>query len=260
MRAETAIDVELKSALADLDLIGLNHALYRCEREEESTEYGGDGAYDIPDCGRLTYAGIAGAAVPFESIRAPDDLAHPVCAHLRAGNWILDWSVDRLQREAITKSLGDALKPIVGAISKLPSALKPARAAQFFTWIRAMLEARALECMSTFARSSPLTRVLSISSIQYFGADARSSGGEASGRSVSAGLPHFSHGWMRTWGRDTFIALRGLFLVTGRFGDAKQIIIDFARTVRHGLIPNLYDQGRSPRSVDAFASFTKPYF
>ncbi|MCW4005477.1 MAG: amylo-alpha-1,6-glucosidase [Candidatus Bathyarchaeota archaeon] len=57
---------------------------------------------------------------------------------------------------------------------------------------------------------------------------------EQSRRSVIAGYP-----WFETWGRDTFISLPGLMLVTGKFEQAKQVLLTFSEKCRHGLIPNL---------------------
>ena len=47
--------------------------------------------------------------------------------------------------------------------------------------------------------------------------------------------------WFGSWGRDTFISLPGLLLATGRFKEAKNVILDFTRYCKRGLIPNLID-------------------
>jgi predicted glycogen debranching enzyme len=56
------------------------------------------------------------------------------------------------------------------------------------------------------------------------------------GTSVVAGYP-----WFADWGRDTFISLPGLMLVTGRFEQAKQVLGVFGNYVSQGMIPNRFD-------------------
>jgi predicted glycogen debranching enzyme len=53
--------------------------------------------------------------------------------------------------------------------------------------------------------------------------------------------------WFEPWGRDTFISLPGLMLVTGRFNDARSILQDFIQYCKNGLIPNfLSDRSGEP--------------
>ena len=69
------------------------------------------------------------------------------------------------------------------------------------------------------------------------------------GRTVVAGYP-----WFTDWGRDTFIALRGLCLATGRLAEARSILLEWAGHVSEGMLPNRFaDQGDSPEynTVDA---------
>ena len=70
-----------------------------------------------------------------------------------------------------------------------------------------------------------------------------------SGRTIVAGYP-----WFTDWGRDTFIALRGLCLATGQLEEAGRILTEWSQLVSEGMLPNRFpDQGDVPEynSVDA---------
>jgi predicted glycogen debranching enzyme len=74
-------------------------------------------------------------------------------------------------------------------------------------------------------------------------------GRKLQGRTILAGYP-----WFTDWGRDTFIALRGLCLATGRLDAARKILLTWAATVSEGMLPNRFPDGSaSPEynSVDA---------
>lgn len=70
-----------------------------------------------------------------------------------------------------------------------------------------------------------------------------------SGYTLIAGYP-----WFLDWGRDTFIAMRGLCLATGRHAEAAAILFEWAHVVSEGMLPNRFaDDGEAPEfnSVDA---------
>lgn len=69
------------------------------------------------------------------------------------------------------------------------------------------------------------------------------------GKTIVAGYP-----WFTDWGRDTFIALRGLCVATGRLDEAREILLAWAGSVSEGMLPNHFpDRGETPEfnSVDA---------
>ena len=69
------------------------------------------------------------------------------------------------------------------------------------------------------------------------------------GKTIVAGYP-----WFEDWGRDTFIAMRGLCLATGRLREAGDMLTQWASAVSEGMLPNRFvDAGGAPEfnSVDA---------
>ena len=98
----------------------------------------------------------------------------------------------------------------------------------------------------TMVRSAPhdndLVRALTVAADQYIVAR-----GEQ--KTIIAG-----YHWFADWGRDTMIALPGLTLATGRYDIAKSILLEFAKHVDQGMLPNRFpDAGETPEynTVDA---------
>jgi predicted glycogen debranching enzyme len=117
---------------------------------------------------------------------------------------------------------------------------------------------------STLAQSEPLALLAltrqrerdrrgKFTALLHASADAyivqRSSKSGSPGKTIIAGYP-----WFTDWGRDTFIALRGLCIASGRLDDARDILLAWASTVSEGMLPNRFpDHGEQPEfnSVDA---------
>ncbi|MBI2264243.1 MAG: glycogen debranching enzyme N-terminal domain-containing protein [Armatimonadetes bacterium] len=61
---------------------------------------------------------------------------------------------------------------------------------------------------------------------------------------IIAGYP-----WFQEWGRDALVSLPGLTLVTGRFHEAREILLTFSGKLKDGLLPNYFPEdpaGRIP--------------
>jgi len=100
------------------------------------------------------------------------------------------------------------------------------------------LELRASECRRRSGYPSRLDRAADAYVVK-----------RGAGKTIIAGYP-----WFTDWGRDTFIAMRGLCIATGRLGEAKSILLEWAGAVSEGMLPNRFpDAGDKPEynSVDA---------
>ena len=98
-------------------------------------------------------------------------------------------------------------------------------------------------------------RVLSLAADQFVVTRGDSSGERLS---IVAGYP-----WFADWGRDTFVALPGLLLATGRHEEAKSVLTTFAAAADQGMIPNRFDDRSSAahfNSVDGSLWFIHAAF
>ncbi|XP_043283434.1 glycogen debranching enzyme [Venturia canescens] len=259
---------ELRAIVSRMDLADMNKVLFRCDQEERDETGNRFGVYNIPSYGPVTYAGFQGVISLLAEIRPNNDLGHPLCVNLREGNWLIDYFWQRLRDDEATSHLGKWLEDAAEPFKLIPRYLVPSYFDVIIVNLYMILLEQSYALMSSFVQEgSTFVKLLSLVSVQVGGIVQSSPLPDLSPNlnppkpktrvtnnveeqmclTISAGLPHFATGYMRNWGRDTFIALRGMFLLTGRYEEARFIILGYAATLRHGLIPNLLDKGTNAR-------------
>ncbi|GAB6025571.1 hypothetical protein CHUAL_011301 [Chamberlinius hualienensis] len=262
------IQSDLRKILDRLNLTSINRILFRCDNEERD-EGKGFGVYEI-DSSTISYCGLQGVMTLLSDIRPRNDLGHPLCGNLRDGNWLLDYISNRLKVDESTQELGLWFEEVFSLLKLIPRYLVPRYFDTVITYVYSLILDQIWKRMDKFVSDgSVFVRFLALGSVILGGVvhsaplpnlspnllpplppttiDPDTGNVRQSCTTLSAGLPHFSTGYMRNWGRDTFIALKGLLLITGRHVEARFIILGFAGCLRHGLIPNLLDGGHNAR-------------
>lgn len=90
------------------------------------------------------------------------------------------------------------------------------------------------------AYTDEFTQLLSIAADQFI-VQRQTTPDQPPGHTVIAGYP-----WFTDWGRDTMIALPGLTLATGRYDIARSILLEFAKHVSQGMLPNRFPDKNQP--------------
>jgi predicted glycogen debranching enzyme len=151
---------------------------------------------------------------------------------------VVTWTLDANHTEAVTvwsAHPGEVARVAEGAIGPGPvaeTAIGPGPVVTIVDTMRARERARRAAFATVTERAADTYLVR-----------------RGAGRTIVAGYP-----WFTDWGRDTFIALRGLCLATGRLEEARDILLEWSGAVSEGMLPNRFpDAGDAPEfnSVDA---------
>jgi glycogen debranching enzyme len=167
-REGIALREALAAAISALTLLDLNFVLFRSALEE----HGHGAPYDVPGFGALPYCGLQGAVTVLRGVSERNDLAHPLCANLRAGDWLLDYHVARLASTAASVPLATALFGLFSAVRGLPRSVVPSATAHVLASVHALLVQHAVARMAPRTLLlSTLGRGLALTSVQLYGYD-----------------------------------------------------------------------------------------
>lgn len=226
-------DYEIK--LPPMGPLDYNLIMYGVE-EEEKTRFNFMNFYLPSEKRKLIFGGFGGIISELQKAKRNNLLSIGIFDNIREGNWLLDYYVARLKKFKTLSEFTDIVERYFECLKQVPSYLKPKYFTDFIYKIYKLLQEQICNSSNRFERKLMLAATQFISSFETEDPLFRIT--------LSAGLPHFTVGWSRCWGRDTFMCNELLLHYPSIYRD---IIIQFASTLRHGMIPNLLDFGRNPR-------------
>ncbi len=213
------------------------HALHKCnpafrfDAEVTSDRVSWEPYQNVPGVTMLTNGVYAHEPQWYYNFLYPEERARGLdCEEDLAAPGVLSWNL-AAGKAALILSTSEY------AAAALPASVKP---------VELLNKYRDLEQKRRDEFPSRLHRAADAYLVQRAGSSRPDSGHS---RTIIAGYP-----WFTDWGRDTFIALRGLCLATGRLAEAREVLTTWAGTVSEGMLPNRFpDQGGQPEfnAVDA---------
>ena len=223
------------NVLNNLEIIDINYYLYSTDNEERA--YWGNGNYNLEGYGTLVYAGFCGIKSFMLNAIKTSDYDHPFFKNLKEHNYLLDYYVRRVKkyRKNTFSKFIDLYVKITEEIKKLPRFLISRYFQTLMMKLITVFEESFLSHITTqeFFKKNRIYRRLLLTLPQFMTLEKNDL------YLLSAGLPHFTVGIWKNWGRDTFISFKGIFLINGLFKYGRSIILHYASYYRHGLIPNL---------------------
>ena len=237
----------------NLNLNDINLILYKCDEEELSNTNGIKSTYTFDSFGPLIYAGISQIHKILNDYKFGcnifDNETEPVIENIKSGDWFLRYSIERLKNYKNIKEIYDNLNIIFEDYIKLNPSQKIFMITKIIDCIYNISLLRFFSLLKINSDNSPCEfNYILYSAIPQFIGNIDSSKMKINDNnekfSLAAGLPYNSSGNSRNFGRDTFVAFKGIFLITGLFNEAKKIILSYASTMKYGLISNKFNDSK----------------
>ncbi|VDN27219.1 unnamed protein product [Gongylonema pulchrum] len=165
-----------------------------------------------------------------------EQLMNKLNPNLRSGLWLPRFLAQRIKHRTFRLSvLSRFIEVLFKPLEDVPYDLRPCYFEALFSLLHETTVEQLMNKLNpAFNRASVFVKTLALSSVALLGAVQSAKLAllpetykfeDKLPTSLAAGLPHFSVGIWRNWGRDTFIALPGCCLITGRFFEARYFLL-----------------------------------